>query len=73
MTPTEILRDAEDMATHYPGDRLRLTGQEVLALVKFVRADVRSDWMAAARECLTENARKELFRLALAKKPEPKP
>jgi hypothetical protein len=36
MTPKEILRDAKDMVNNYPGDRLRLTGAEILALVSFV-------------------------------------
>lgn len=38
MPPTEILRDAEDMVQHYPGDRLRLTGAELIGLVDHVWA-----------------------------------
>jgi hypothetical protein len=39
MKPEEILRDARDMVKHYPNDRLRLTGAEILALVEYV-----TDW-----------------------------
>jgi len=50
--PTEILYEAEDKATHYPGDRLRLTGAEVLALTEFCRRDAFEQAARAVEDCI---------------------
>jgi len=34
MSPEEIRRDAEEMEKHYPGDRLRLNGAELMAVFR---------------------------------------
>ena len=52
MPPEEILRDAEDMVKHYPDDRLRLTGAEVMALVEHVHASGRRAGLEEMRAAL---------------------
>jgi len=53
MTPLEVLRDAEDMARNYPGDRLRLTGQELLDVVDFAVLAEREACAKLAEELLS--------------------
>lgn len=52
MKPAEILRDARDMAEHYKGDRLRLTGAEVL---EFSEALARAVAEVCAREAQNQH------------------
>jgi hypothetical protein len=52
MTPKQILSEAKEMAKHYPGDRLRLTGQEVLDLVGYICNEIEDDLEANSAKVL---------------------
>lgn len=56
MSPEKILHDAAEMAAHYPGDRLRLTGLEVLELAEHVRRMERDRCAHDVRTVLPEGA-----------------
>jgi hypothetical protein len=55
VTPDEIMRDAKEMAQHYPGDRLRLTGREILDLVQ-AQVDALARELDAKSVALRDNA-----------------
>lgn len=54
MTPEEILREAEDKAQNYPGDRLCLTGAELLEFATYME-DVGANQLCAELRAEVDN------------------